>query len=298
MGTLLPFWRFAIASLILCAVALTLGVLWKAMLRPPSSPAHPPILLMSMCDGRWKRYSVPECGATAAQRIRDDASAYGVSRVLAHCEEDVRSYAKSLPFSEAWDKNWLDCGHAQKLLFILEHRALIEGWPGLVLYQDCKNGHLGRRPAGDATSKFRDFARYLDEAGGFLVAHQPYKHREYAPNTCSVGMGRDVSSIDYGSECQVRTAWMLFRPSLLRVFEEALDALASGHRSCRTDGEHLYEGKERGRGDQTVIHNVLFRMGLDKQLSAYDSSGLMVNSVFFFDYFNPEWTLALERARC
>jgi len=47
-----------------------------------------------------------------------------------------------------------------------------------------------------------------------------------------------------------------------------------------------------------VIHNVLFRMGLDQQLSAYDAIGQMKNSVFFFDYFDPEWTLVLERAVC
>jgi len=252
---------------------------------------------MSMCDGRWKRYSVSESGSAAAERLRNCAQDWGASRVVAHCEADIALYPKKLPFSQAWDKSWLECGHVQKLLFILEHRALIESWPGVILYQDCKNGHLGKERAGSAR-EFGEFVEFMDEAGGLLAAHQPYKHRDYAPTACSLEMGRDVSSESYASECQIRTAWMLFRPSMLKVFDAALDTLANGHPACCTDGDELYGGTEKGRGDQTVIHNVLFRMGLDKHLSAYDASGEMQNSVFFFDYFDPRWTLVLERAVC
>jgi len=294
--------RFHIAwlavVLLFCVAALIRLAARKASPgRASSTSEGPPVLFMSMCDGRWKRYSVPDRGAATVRRLQSEARGRGLSRVVAHCESDLEHYEKKLPFSEAWDRNWLECGHVQKLLFILEHRALIESWPGVVLYQDCKNGHLGAKHIG-STRSFRDFAAYLDEAGGFLAAHQPYKHRDYSPEACSLEMGRDVSSEAYASECQIRTAWMLFRPSRLHVFDAALDVLANGHPACRCDGDDLYGGVERGRGDQTVIHNVLFRMGLDKHLSAYDSSGRMQNSVFFFDYFDPEWTLVLERAVC
>lgn len=285
------------AVFLFCVVALTLLAAQREGLVRTSASQSPPILFMSMCDGRWKRYSVTECGATTIQRLRRNIQGRGMSHVVAHCEADLGNYRKNLPFSDAWDRNWLECGHVQKLLFILEHRALIESWPGVVLYQDCKNGHLGERHA-DSTRSFSDFVEYLDRAGGVLAAHQPYKHQDYAPKACSLEMGRDISSDAYASECQIRTAWMLFRPSRLHVFDVALDILANGHRACRTDGDDLYGGKERGRGDQTVLHNVLFGMGLDKQLSAYDAFGQMKNSVFFFDYFDPEWTLVLERAVC
>lgn len=258
---------------------------------------HLPILLLSICDGRWGRYSAPTCGDSLAQRIKRQSIEHGVAQVLAHSENDIKNYKKTLPLSDAWERNWLDCAHVQKLLFILENRSLIETWPGIILYQDCKGGSLGDVHT-KTTSRHDDLLKFLDLAGGFLVAHQPYKHKLYAPQTCSSHMKRDVTSPSYDTECQIRTSWMLFYPEKIKVFEEALQTLAHGHPACRTDGDALYAGKEPGRGDQTVIHNILFRDGLDKQLSAYDASGNMVNSVFFFEYYNPAWRVVLERAVC
>lgn len=276
-------------------VLLAVNVLLTRRPAPCGGALQLPILMLSICDGRWGRYSVPHAGAPIAARMRANATRYPLAKVIVHSEDDIPAYRDYEKYRWAWSTNFMDAGHIQKHLFLLEHAALIRAWPGLVLYQDCKNGDLGH----DANfARVPELLGYLDAAGGVLVANQPYKHRAYCPHDCWTAMGRDGASPAYDTECQIRAAWILFRPEHLDIIEAVVAELTHGHPACKTNGDALYKDKEMGRGDQTVLHNLLYRDGRGRQLSAYSSEGVMENSVLFFDYTRPDWRLALEQPRC
>jgi hypothetical protein len=282
--------------LLVVALAGLLVTSWRHRARVLASPAPlPPVLLLSICDGRWGRYSVPRSGAAIAARLRRNALDYPIAKVIVNSELDIPTFRNYERYKSFWSMNFMDAGHIQKHLFLLEHRDVIRSWPGIVLYQDCKNGHLGYAKN---TARLLEILTYLDEAQGMLVANQNCKHRHYCPKDCWTAMGRDAASPAYETECQIRAAWILFKPHLLPVLEAVVAVLENGPEACKTNGEALYQGREAGRGDQTVLHNLLFARGMGKQLSAYDRAGTFMNSPVFFDYTNPDWRLALEEAAC